>query len=110
MGLPAFKERRFSRRRLTGLLPGRLIMGQTRKDLVCKPVDVSEHGLGILSADQIANGTLVVLVLKNREVMLQIAWGQQDFGKRDLFRYGLVCKEQQENLETIFENAGCFKQ
>lgn len=108
MGLPAFKERRFSRRRLTGLLPGRLVKNENHKDLMCKPVDVSEHGIGILCSEVIQPGTIILLVLKDREVQLQIAWGQQDFGKRDLYRYGLVTVDQKENLERIFEKGGCF--
>jgi len=109
MGLPVFKERRISRRRLTGLLPGRLVKGENHKDLICKPVDVSEHGIGILSSEIIQPGTIILLVLRDREVKLQIAWGQQDFGKRDLHRYGLVTIDHQENLERIFELAGCFQ-
>jgi hypothetical protein len=58
MGLAKFKERRLTdRRQLTGLLPGRLIFAQSRADLVCRPVDVSVNGLGIVVNKEIDPGT-----------------------------------------------------
>lgn len=110
MGLALFKEMRLSqRRRLTGLLPGRLVLGESREDVFCKPIDVSVNGIGIVLAKEIDPGTRMVLLLQDREVALQIAWGQPDFGKQDMFRYGLVTLNPDDNLEDIFLTAGCLK-
>ena len=110
MGLALFKERRMSnRRRLTGLMPGRLILAAGRVDLLGKPVDVSANGMGIVIAKEIAPGTEILLIMPDRQVALTIAWGQPDFGKQDMFRYGLVTLDQGDNLEEIFVASGCLR-
>ena len=110
MGLALFKEKRLSqRRRLTGLLPGRLIYGDTRQDVFCRPIDVSSHGIGIVLARELAPGARMILVLQGREVALEIAWVQPDFSKQDMFRYGLVTVDPADDLQDIFVAAGCLK-
>jgi len=110
MGLALFKERRLSdRRRLTGLLPGRLILDGAKQSLICKPVDVSSFGMGVVMAREIAPGTQMTLVIGEQEIALQVAWGQPDFGKQDMFRYGLVTLDPGVNLENEFVRAGCLK-
>lgn len=109
MGLPLFKEKRLSTRRsLTGLLPGRLTT-VTGEDIECQPKDVSSHGLGITSHSIFPVGTLVVLQLKHKSISLEIAWVQPGFGKRDMFRYGLVTKDLDANIEKAFIEAGCLR-
>lgn len=110
MGLARFKERRLAdRRRLTGLLPGRLMITESKVELVCKPLDVSANGLGIVLNKEIEPGTDVDLVTKTGIVQLQVAWVQPDFGKQDMFRYGLVTKDPALNLEDLFIAAGCLR-
>ncbi len=112
MGLALFKERRLAdRRRLTGLLPGRLVL-ETRQEIVCRPVDVSVNGLGIVVHDlrkQIEPGTVLFLLTKDGTTKLSVAWGQPDFGKQDLFRYGLVTTDPADNLEQMFLDSGCLR-
>ena len=111
MGLPDIKERRVSRRRkLTGLLPGRLVNSATQVDLsACKPVDISRNGMGIIVAEQLDLGTKVALILAETQIEFQIAWSRPDFGKQDKFRYGLVTLDQKVDLEQIFIDANCLK-
>lgn len=102
------KERRISeRKRLNGLLPGKLTVNG--KDLPAKPIDVSSHGLGIILAAQIAVGTKASLNIGSRAIPLEFIWGERDFGKHDMWRYGLVCTDVKENLEEEFREAGCLK-
>jgi hypothetical protein len=102
------KERRISeRKKLTGLMPGRFQIDG--RDVSARPVDISEHGIGILVASEYKPGTLAVLVIKDVKVELEMKWGQPDFGKHDMWRYGLVCKDQNINLEQIFIEKGCLK-
>jgi hypothetical protein len=102
------KERRISeRKRLTGLLPGRFQVNG--KDVVVKPIDVSSHGMGIIVSAQIANGTKASLIIGDRCLPLEFLWGEQDFGKHDMWRYGLVCTDMKANLEEEFSEAGCLK-
>lgn len=109
MGLPLFQEKRISiRRSLTGLLPGRLttVDGQ---DIICQPKDVSSHGLGITSQTILPVGAVLILKLKNKNVMLEVTWSQPGFGKRDIFRYGLITKDHSLDLESSFIETGCLR-
>ena len=110
--MPAYqlklKERRLSeRKRLTGLLPGRLVVNS--KDVDVKPLDVSSHGMGVICSAQFSVGSKASLIIGERQIPLEIIWSEQDFGKHDLWRYGLVCTDQQVNLENEFSKAGCLK-
>jgi hypothetical protein len=105
-----FKERRIAdRRQLTGLFPGKLLRAVDQREVMGKPVDVSRSGLGVLSAEQMDPGTELFLEIQGQRIALQIAWGQKDFGKRDLFRYGLVTVNPDDNLELLFLRTGCLK-
>ncbi len=110
MGIPAIIERRnASRKKLSGLLPARLSVESTMVDISCKPVDVSDHGLGIITETHLAIGTLVVLHLPGSPLILEVKWSEQDFGRRDLKRYGLELKSGGESIARKFEEAGCLK-
>jgi hypothetical protein len=109
MGLALFQERRMDlRKKLTGLLPGRL-RSSKGNDINCRPVDVSENGLGIISKDNLAVNDVVELQVKDILISLKVGWVKPDFGKRDLFRYGLVSQNAKYNLEEIFISSGCMK-
>jgi hypothetical protein len=103
------KERRISdRKALSGLLPGRLQTAQG-VDLVCKPVDVSPHGIGILIDKEFDVGTKLKLVMKAKTIDFQVMWAKRDFHKDELFRYGLTTADININVESIFLEAGCLK-
>ena len=108
--MPMFAEKRLSpRRKLTGLLPGRMAVVGSNTSISCKPVDISAHGLGIVSEDLLTAGTMLALRTHDREILLEVSWGQPDFGKRDLYRYGLVTVDREVNLENVFADTGCLK-
>ena len=103
------KERRISDRKvLSGLLPGRLQTVQGT-DLICKPVDVSPHGIGILIDKEFDVGTEVRLVMKTKTITFEVMWIQRDFHKDELFRYGLTTADLSVDLEAIFIEAGCLR-
>jgi hypothetical protein len=109
MGLALFKERRLTqRRRLTGLLPGRLINVGTGQDLAVKPVDVSRNGLGIIVSQELELETEVRLQIQDRHVSMKVAWGQPDFSKSDRFRYGLIAISPEDDIEEEFIQSGCL--
>ena len=102
------KERRIADRKLlTGLWPGRLM--NDGRDVSSRPVDISEHGLGILSSRELKIGSICILVMKDRSIEFEVKWMQPDFGKHDLFRYGLLCRETVINVIEEFATRGCFK-
>jgi len=109
MGAAAPKERRLgNRKKLTGLLPGRLQTSDGR-DVNCKPVDISPNGIGLVLNIEFDAGDHFNLVMKDKTIELEVAWVQPDFGKQDLFRYGLATIDQDIDLKKIFLEAGCLK-
>ena len=90
-------------------MPGKLKLSGTERELACRPVDVSRNGIGVIMSEQIEPGTDLVLVVRNREIHLQVAWGQQDFAKQDQFRYGLVTIDPVNDMEAVFLDCGCLK-
>jgi hypothetical protein len=110
MGLALFKDRRLAdRRRLTGLLPGRLVVVEGARELIARPVDVSRNGLGVVANAELAPGTRLALDLKDRAIMLEVAWVQPDFGKQDMFRFGLVTLSEADDVEDVFVRSGCMR-
>lgn len=106
----AFKERRLDdRKQLTGLLPGKLRIVASQKLLSCRPVDVSINGMGILVSEQLDPETELILETVNGSIQMKIAWGQPDFGKKDLYRYGLVALDPKDNIQALFEVTGCLR-
>ena len=109
MALALFKERRLSiRRRLTGMLPGKLIDAH-ENSLVSRAVDVSEQGLGIISSSDLEIGATVYLLIKDLEIKLTVAWKQRGYAKKDMFRYGLVAGDPLIRIDAIFEECGCME-
>jgi hypothetical protein len=110
MGLALFKERRLGvRRSLTGLLPGKIIYKETGVAILAQPVDVSTHGIGILSKLEMKVGSHLGLFLEGREILLEIMWCRRDFSKQDILRYGLCTLDDSHDLEAEFIKAGCIK-
>lgn len=109
MARPLFIDKRLKpRKMLTGLLPGPLVNEQGQK-LNCKPVDISENGLGILTSELLKEGDTLTLMVPDTTVVLKVSWGKRDFGKQNLYRYGLNIEGETTNLEKIFLDAGCLK-
>ena len=111
MAIPQAFERRVSRRkRLTGLLPGRLSLKSNEAAINGKPVDISSTGLGLISDEQLDIGTALKLTTPEEVIHLKIIWKQPDFGKSDLFRFGLevVAPKRGFDLEEMFERMGCL--
>jgi hypothetical protein len=112
MGLALFRERRLkNRKKLTGLLPGRLVAEQLKEEINCRLVDVSKNGMGILFSGDLDIDSRVILHIPGSPLSLRVASKSPDFGKQKLFRYGLVIDREpreQVNLETLFISAGCL--
>ena len=110
MNILQLREKRATRRkRLSGLLPGKLLRQASNVDLPCKLVDVTPHGLGVVSGAILEPGELLALKMKNSEVLLEVAWGRPDFGKNDLYRYGLKVLTENCDLEAIFTACGLLE-
>lgn len=109
MAMPIFKERRLiTRRKLSGLMPGPLT-SELGEPISCRPFDISRIGLGVICQAQLAIQSSLVLKIKSQVVNLRVLWGQPDFGKRNLFRYGLEVVDQGIDLEQIFVDTHCLE-
>ena len=110
MGLALFKERRMTERiKLIGLLPGRLVTVDRQQNINCRPIDISEHGLGIVSHDVMPVGQELELIIGDSVVInLMVAWEKDDFSKQDMKRYGLVATNENINLLDIFAKNKCI--
>ena len=109
MALPLFKERRFSpRKRLTGLLPGKLTRQEHGVQLECRVMDVSQHGMGIILSEILSESEILELIVDDKPIELKVAWSQRGFGKRNQVRYGLVTCDPDVDLEKLFQSKGCL--
>ncbi|MGE0174291.1 MAG: hypothetical protein AB7T49_15955 [Oligoflexales bacterium] len=110
MSMPQFSERRREKRKkLTGLLPGKLCIQGTTQFIACRPVDVSAQGVGILTTANLSEGMIVELQTPTSVIELEVSWGRPDFGKTNQFRYGLICRKKTIDLEQVFVEAGCVE-
>lgn len=110
MAVPFTKERRLApRQKLTGLMPGKFVAKSTGKNISCRPIDVSESGLGILTAEEIPVESILTLTTGGSVIDLKVVWRKPDFGKNNLMRYGLSCEDSGINLAAIFITSGCLK-
>jgi hypothetical protein len=110
MGIALFKEKRISsRRKLTGLLPGKIVFPNAKGPVTCRATNVSAHGLGVVANVEIALGSKAFLETDQRIIDLEVIWIAPDFGKQDMFRYGLVTIDQDVNIEELFIRSGCLK-
>ncbi len=102
------KESRLTLRKLlSGLLPGK--MTANGQALSARPVDISKHGIGILVAQQFEIGTKIELDMKTHTINFKVVWMKPDFGKHDLWRYGLMCSDALVDIEELFAKHGCLK-
>jgi hypothetical protein len=102
------KEQRLSeRKRFTGRLPGKFKIEGV--DVNAKPIDITPHGLGVITESKIAVGAKATLVVDGCEMPLEVMWCEPDFAKNDQWRLGLICTDRSVNLEEAFRFAGCIK-
>jgi|GEM_PF-881973 len=106
-----FKERRVrDRREPTGLMPGKMIRVRQERAISCRPIDISSGGMGILVAEDLMSSEILTLNLADgRQIPFKIVWKREDFGKLDLFRYGLECMDPDINILEIFQRAGMIR-
>ncbi len=110
MNVPKFFEKRQNRRRrLTGLLPGKITFENSDRSIHCQPVDTSPDGLGIVTNLVMKSGITVLLHHNEAVIPLTVLWGQPDFGKKDLYRYGLKSQDGSIDIEQLFVESGCLK-
>lgn len=102
------EQREKSRVQLNGLLPGKIRNATTGNYVSCRPIDISESGLGILSSDQIKVGEVLILEIKDKEHCLRVEWEKKDFSKKDLVRFGLKVEDKTTDLIKIFKDKHCL--
>ncbi|MFK7872654.1 MAG: hypothetical protein AB8C84_05710 [Oligoflexales bacterium] len=105
------KERRSNKRySLSGVMPGRIQLEATSHDLICKPLDLSSGGLGLISSTFMKVDDRLVLFFRDKRIILIVQWAQPDFAKSDSYKYGLCLGDKSLDLIEIFISAGCLKE
>jgi hypothetical protein len=103
-----FQERRFTtRKKLNGLMPGKVMLGPN--EIKVRPVDIGRDGLGVVTNESLREGDRLQLHTAFGVILLEVMWSKNDLGKQDLFRFGLITTDPKDNLEEVFKNAGCLK-
>lgn len=103
-------EKRKHPRRLTGLLPGRFVTADHKRDVRMMPLDVSHDGIGCLISEQFAVGAEFLLMIGKEEIKLVVMWATPDMSRQNMFRYGLELRTPNVNLEELFEKTGCLRE
>jgi hypothetical protein len=62
-----------------------------------------------VAEDLMSDEILTLNLPDGREVPFRIVWKREDFGKLDLFRYGLECMDTSTNVLEIFQRAGMIR-
>ena len=103
-------QRMTERRRLSGLLPGKMLHVGSERFVSARAVDVTSQGIGILSSHHLNEGDEVLLTVRGSSVELVVHYKKRDYAKSSRFRYGLILKESSSDhdLMAIFESSGCF--
>ena len=119
MALPMLKEmlntneledrRRLPRQKLSGLLPGKMMMANQDKTLTIRPIDVSESGIGIMTAEWLREGDKLVMKVGRDHIKFKVIWIRRDFGKQDFYRAGLKMTSKKFNLIDVFRATGCME-
>ena len=108
--MPVFtaESRKKERKALSGLLPGKMFLEDDLTVISCRPINISDYGLGIISTHKLEIGQKLILRIKNMDIMLKVIWKKEDFTKKNLNRYGLMTLETTENIKSIFSSHGCY--
>ena len=93
------------RNRLNTLnIPGLFQDAQTGLSVFVKIYDISDHGLGIYSADQLTPGQVIIWITLNGEVRLKVQWCNQEDLENDFpFRVGLQCEDPSLDLYEVMK-------
>lgn len=116
------KELRQHERLKVKRLPGVLLNAATQESIPCEAIDVSKHGLGIVSSLWVPPQLDVLLIVGSLTVKLEIVWGIEEregpaWARKDeprpqerIYRYGLrLCQPDGDvDLMDIFQKEGCF--
>lgn len=108
MALPQLVEMRAHRRRcLVGFMPGRLYTSDRRREIVCRPLDVSPSGLGLFSEEELDEGGKdFILIVAGHEIELELVWSMESPGLRVGYRHGFKAKDPGINLEELCAELG----
>ena len=95
------------RRRVVGFMPSRLYSADFRQQYFCRPLDVSQHGIGIFTEDELSEkGDEFVFVLENYVIRLVRVFSLENPGLKVGFRHGFKVKDQTIDLEQLCIDLG----
>jgi hypothetical protein len=102
-----YAERRINQRqRILRFLPGTLHRAVSGEQITCRPMDVSQLGLGIFSEMELREGELLALRFNGKQIPLIVMWTMECQGDAVGFRYGLKSADESLDLAVLFEKTG----
>lgn len=112
-------DRRHGYRIPISRLPGELLIKNDGTPIEYKPLNISSHGLGILSSKALGSNAEILLKIGDLEIAFEIVWGIKDWsmrskdafnksGKSAAFRYGLKTKTT-DDLIIVLKKKGYLK-
>ena len=78
------------RYRLSGLLPGKVIVLSSGSFLSARPIDVSRNGIGVLSNYHLQLEEKLVMQYRQYNYFFKVHHIKKDYAKSNLYRYGLI--------------------
>ena len=104
LDIPQFSDqsRQHERENLSQLLPGRIFLKKNKKEISCRPINVSEFGLGIISSTSLSLSDILILEIDKITIELKVIWKKQGSTKGNQIRYGLMTVNTHQNIKQLF--------
>lgn len=98
-------ERRVYKRRVIQKMPGSLYSVLTGDEIECRPIDISEKGLGVFSEFELEDDEKqLILEVKGQKYYLDVIWLIENPGDLVGYRIGLKPSDPSLELESLFQD------
>ena len=104
----SIENRKSKRYSLTGSLPGAMFEPESNTIIQCKPVDVSQNGLGVMTWSQFDPGSSLILRGNNVDIKFTVIWSISCHEEHNVWRCGLEAEDKDSDLVSLFNERGCF--
>ena len=110
MGMPRPKERRFGERiKAVKHLPGQLLFAESGEEIDCRPLDVSEFGMGVFTEEELPEEEEnYILRVGELDINLLRVYHLESPGDAVGYRSGFRVMDPEIDLMKVFTEAGCF--
>lgn len=97
------------RRKLVINLSGHLVQSLGRQPIRCMAVDICRSGIGLVSFDELSVGSEVILLLREKGIVLKVRWCKPDSVRKGVYHIGLGTDDLSINLVKVLKDDGLLK-